>query len=222
MIAELVLAAIGGAGAALGIAAYLSRAFLKLQADKILARHTQALALEKDRLAHDLAIEFHQKSIAISRREQDRTEALKVLYAVIVELGAAVTKLRSLANIDKQKNFRAAYFTALSAIFTELSRTFNRIAEAHKAIELNAIYVDVSTEEQMQQMLVAVQRYYDQVLAKCNAVLAESQALGASLSEITQPKELVALCLEIEKNWVLIIEPSKVVLKNAVRHSLVA
>lgn len=222
MLIELFLAVLGGAGVALGIAAYLGRAFLKLQADKILARHTQALTIEKERLGHDLAIEFHQKSITITRREQDRTEALKSLHATLVNLGAAVIKLPSLAKIKINANFESAYFTCLSTIFTELSGTFTRIAEAHRVLELNAIYLDAVTEQQINQTLVTIQRYYDEVLTTFNEILAQAQSLSGQLSEISQPVKLPVLCSEIVGRWNLIVEPSKMALKHALREKLQA
>lgn len=222
MLIELFLAVLGGAGVALGVAAYLGRAFLKLQADKILARHTQALNIEKERLGHDLAVQFHQKSIAITRREQDKTEALKSLHATLVDLGAAVIKLPSLANINSNANFESAYFTCLAAIFTELSATFTQIAEAHRVLELKAIYLDAVIEQQINQTLVTIQRYYDEVLAKCNEILAQAQSLSGQLSKTSQPVELPVLCSEIVGRWNSIVEPSKKTLRHALRETLLA
>jgi hypothetical protein len=217
---ELIVSAFGGAAVALAIAGYLARVFIKLQTDKALAHHSQALAIEKERLGHELGVQFHQKTIGISRYEKDRVEALKTLYAGIVNLGDALLKIRPLANLEKGLPFKAAYFKALQGIFGELSRTFNVIAETYRTLELQSVYLDDATEQQVKHMLDAVHNYYVQALARCDEVLVKARELGDALDQDTQPKELVALWSEMVTNWRTIVEPSKRLLKGSVRDAL--
>lgn len=214
---NLIISAIGGAGIALAVVAYLSRAFLRVQLDKLLVRHSHALAVEKERLGHDLSVEFHQKSIRISRYEKDKVDALKEMYVVIVDLSAALGALRGYANIKPDQPFRFAYFTGLQGMFTELSNTFHKISDAYRVLDKNAIYIDDATENSIKGMLDRIQGYYVAALKRCQKILAEAQSLEPNLNQGNQPKDLVSLWQEMASNWKSLIDPSAALLKEEIR-----
>jgi hypothetical protein len=217
---ELIISAIGGASIALAIAAYLGKSFLKIQSDKLLAKHSHALAVEKEQLGHDLAIELHQKNIRISRHETDKVDALKAMYMVIVDLSTALGALRTHTNIKPNQEFRSAYFNGLKEMFAELSDTFNNIADAYTVLDKNAIYIDESTENSIRNMLDGIQGYYVAALKRCQQILAEAQALEPNLSPANQPKELVALWGEMVSNWTALVDPGAKLLKDEIRELL--
>ncbi|MBM1142144.1 hypothetical protein GN155_000045 [Alcanivorax sp. ZXX171] len=219
---ELIVSAIGGAGIALAIAAYLSKSYLKIQSDKLLARHAHALAVEKELLGHDLAAELHQKKVRTSRFETDRVEALKAMHEVIVDLSAALGALRSHANIRPNQDFRPSYFNGLKGMFSELSDTFNEISDAYRVLDKNAIYMDDSTESSVRKMLDNIQEYYVAALKRCQQILSEAQALEPNLNASNQPKELVALWTEMVTNWKSLVDPSARLIKREIREQLSA
>jgi len=219
---ELIISAIGGATVALAVAAYLGKSFLKIQSNKLLAKHTHALSIEKEHLGHDLAVELHQKTLRTSRYEADKVEALKSLHAVIVDLSSALNDLRTHANIKPQQEFRPAYFNGLKGMFGELSKTFYKISDAYKVLELNSIYLDDSIESSIKKMLDDIQQYYVAALDRCNQILSAAQALEPNLNEKNQPKDLVALWSEMVTNWKALVEPGVKLLKNEVRELLKA
>lgn len=219
---DLILSALGGATVALAVVTYIGRTFIKHQTDKALARHTQALTIEKEHLGHELAVEFHQKSLRVSRQEQDRVEALKSLYKVVVNLGDALGKLRSYANINKSQNFKVAYFNGLAGMFRQLSTVFNDISEGYRTLELQSVYIEETTEQEIKKMLDDINNYYAQALTRSNDILAQAQDLKETLSEDNQPKELVSLWQEMVDNWIQRVDPGKKILQTAVRESLSA
>ena len=219
---ELLISAIGGASVALAIAAFLAKSFLKIQSDKLLARHSHALAIEKEQLGHDLAVELHQKNIRSSRYESDRVEALKSLYVVTIDLSAALGTMRTHANIYTAQNFRPAYFNGLKKMFHELSNTFNNIADGYRVLDINAIYIDQETENSIKKMLDDIHNYYVKALKRCQQILSEAQALEPGLNIDNQPKNLVALWNEMVFNWKALVDPSAKHLKEEIRELLMA
>jgi|GEM_PF-3595985 hypothetical protein len=219
---ELIISAIGGASVALAIAAYLGRSFLKIQSGKILAKHSHALALEKELLGHDLAIELHQKSIRMSRYETDKVVALKSMYTVVVDLSFALGKLRAHANIKPSQDFRPAYFSALKNMFNEFSNTFHEISDSYRVLDENAIYIDESTEKSIKEMLDGIQKYYVSALKRSQQILSEAQALEPNLNQQNQPKDLVTLWGEMVFNWKSLVDPSAKLLKDEIRELLKA
>lgn len=217
---ELFLSAIGGASIALAIAAYLSKSFIKIQTDKMLARHTHALAIEKERLGHELAVELHQKNLRISRYEQDKIEALKSLYEAVINLYNSLSELRKYANLDKNQDFAASYFTGLKNMFLELAKAFTDISQTYRSLELNSVYIDIETEHQLKAMIDSIHIYYIKALARCDQILLEAQNLGRELNHETQPIDLVTLWNEMAYNWQNLIDPSAKLLKEAIRSKL--
>ena len=217
---ETIISAIGGASIALAVATYLSKSFIKIQTDKVLARHTHALTIEKERLGHELAIELYQKNLRASRYEQDNVESLKSLYKVTINLYNALGELRKYANINKNENFAASYFNGLSKMFGEISKTFHNISNAYQVLELNSIYIDEETEKEIKEMIDNIHNYYNKALARCDEILLKAQSIHPNLNEQTQPIELVALWSEMYYNWQQLISPSTILLKEAIRTKL--
>ena len=85
---ELIFTAIGGAGVALGAAAWLSQKWLTHRLSKELETHKTQLTQKSEVLKTELSIYAHEQSVGLSRIDAQRSLAvgIGVLVAADIEL----------------------------------------------------------------------------------------------------------------------------------------
>ncbi|WP_372527560.1 hypothetical protein [Piscinibacter sp.] len=79
---EVFLAAIGGSSVALAIAAYLGRSFIDLQVSRVIEKYKAELQQKSEVLKTDLSIYAHEQNVGLSRLDEQRSQAVKEIYAV--------------------------------------------------------------------------------------------------------------------------------------------
>jgi hypothetical protein len=79
---ETFLAALGGTTAALSVAAYLGRAFIELRVSRTIEKYKSELQQKSEVLKSELSIYAHEQSIGLSRLDEQRSQAIKDIYAV--------------------------------------------------------------------------------------------------------------------------------------------
>src|ERR1035437_9882210 len=79
---ETILAAFGGTTVALAIAAYLGRTFVDLQVSRAVEKYKAELQQKSEALKTELSIYANEQSIGLSRLDEQRSEAIKEIYAV--------------------------------------------------------------------------------------------------------------------------------------------
>lgn len=77
------ISAIGGAGVALAIAAFLGRQWLRLQIDKALEAYKASLAQRAEVLKTELSIYAHEQNVGLTRIDAQRSEAILSLWAIL-------------------------------------------------------------------------------------------------------------------------------------------
>ena len=81
-----IIAAIGGAAVALGIAAILLRTMIKHLLNKETIRYTTGLEQKTEVLKTELSIYAHEQNIGLTRIDQQRAEAIQNIYGLITSL----------------------------------------------------------------------------------------------------------------------------------------
>lgn len=79
---ETFLTAFGGTTVALAIAAYLGRTFIDLQESRAVEKYKSELQQKSEVLKSELSIYAHEQSIGLSRLDEQRSQAIKEIYAV--------------------------------------------------------------------------------------------------------------------------------------------
>lgn len=79
---EVLLTAFGGTAAALAVAAYLGRSFIDLRVSRIIEKYKAELQQKSEVLKTELSIYAHEQSIGLSRLDEQRSQAIKEIYAV--------------------------------------------------------------------------------------------------------------------------------------------
>ncbi len=74
--------ALGGTAAALAIAAFLGRSFINLQVSRAVEKYKAELQQKSEVLKTELSIYAHEQSIGLSRLDEQRSQAIKEIYAV--------------------------------------------------------------------------------------------------------------------------------------------
>jgi hypothetical protein len=80
---DLFLTAIGGAGFALAVAAFLGREWLRLQIDKALEGVKGALSQKAEVLKTELSIHAHEQNVGLTRIDAHRSEAILLLWRIL-------------------------------------------------------------------------------------------------------------------------------------------
>ncbi|MGH9429277.1 MAG: hypothetical protein ACRD2L_23590 [Terriglobia bacterium] len=79
---EILLTAFGGTAAALLVAAYLGRSFIDLQVSRVIEKYKMELQQKSEVLKTELSIYAHEQSVGLSRLDEQRSQAIKEIYAV--------------------------------------------------------------------------------------------------------------------------------------------
>ena len=79
---DVFLTAFGGTAAALAVAAYLGRSFINLQVSRAIEKYKAGLQQKSEVLKTELSIYAHEQSVGLSRLDEQRSQAIKEIYAV--------------------------------------------------------------------------------------------------------------------------------------------
>jgi hypothetical protein len=79
---EVFLTAIGGTTVALAIAAYFGRTFIDLQVSRVIQKYKAELQQKSAVLKTELSIYANEQSVGLSRLDEQRSQAIKEIYAV--------------------------------------------------------------------------------------------------------------------------------------------
>ena len=79
---EIFLTAFGGTAAALALAAYLGREFIKLQTSKAIERYRSELEQKSATLKTELSIYAHEQNVGLSRLDEQRSKAIQKIYGL--------------------------------------------------------------------------------------------------------------------------------------------
>ena len=79
---DVFLTAFGGTAAALAIAAYLGRSFIKLQVSRAIEKYKAELQQKSEVLKTELSIYAHEQNVGLSRLDEQRSQAIKKIYDV--------------------------------------------------------------------------------------------------------------------------------------------
>lgn len=79
---EVFLSAIGGTTVVLGIAAYFGRTFIDLQVSRVIEKYKAELQQKSEVLKTELSIYANKQSVGLSRFDEQRSQAIKEIYAV--------------------------------------------------------------------------------------------------------------------------------------------
>lgn len=79
---EVFLSALGGAAAALAVAAYLGRRLLDIQVARAIEKYKAELDQKSSILKTELSIYAHEKNVGISRIDQQRSDAIRCIYGL--------------------------------------------------------------------------------------------------------------------------------------------
>jgi hypothetical protein len=81
-LADVFLTAFGGTAAALAVAAYFGRSFIKLQVSRAIEKYKAELQQKSEVLKTELSIYAHEQTVGLSRLDEQRSQAIKEIYAV--------------------------------------------------------------------------------------------------------------------------------------------
>jgi len=79
---NVLLTAFGGTAVALAVAAYLGRSLIHLQVSRAIEKYKEELQQKSAVLKSELSIYAHEQSIGLSRLDEQRSQAIKEIYAV--------------------------------------------------------------------------------------------------------------------------------------------
>lgn len=79
---EVFFTAFGGTATAIALATYLGRTFIDLQMSRVVEKYKSELQQKSDVLKAELSIYAHEQSIGLSRLDEQRSQAIKEIYAV--------------------------------------------------------------------------------------------------------------------------------------------
>lgn len=79
---DVFLTAFGGTAAALSVAAYLGRSFINLQVSRAIEKYKAELQQKSEVLKTELSIYAHEQNVGLSRLDEQRSQAIKEIYAV--------------------------------------------------------------------------------------------------------------------------------------------
>jgi len=79
---DVFLSALGGTATVLALAAFLGRNFIKLQVSRAIEKYKAELQQKSEVLKTELSIYAHEQSVGLSRLDEQRSQAIKEIYAV--------------------------------------------------------------------------------------------------------------------------------------------
>lgn len=79
---DVFISAAGGTAAVLAIAAFLGRSFIKLQVSRAIEKYKAELQQKSEVLKTELSIYAHEQNVGLSRLDEQRSQAIKEIYAV--------------------------------------------------------------------------------------------------------------------------------------------
>lgn len=82
VLVDVFLTAAGGTATVLAIAAFLGRSFINLQVSRAIEKYKAELQQKSEVLKTELSIYAHEQNVGLSRLDEQRSQAIKEIYAV--------------------------------------------------------------------------------------------------------------------------------------------
>lgn len=144
MWADIIISVLGGAGAAIAVAAWLSKRLINQRLGKEMERFKSELDAKADVLKTGLSIYAHEHNVSASRVDSQRAEAINKIYSAFVEWWDPLAKIVNgspLQNVAEDEIYDWNRVEAEKAHAAGLSLM--------DTIHANAIYIDAATYQML-------------------------------------------------------------------------
>jgi len=144
MWSDVIISVLGGTGAALAVAAWLSKRIVNQQLDKEMGRFKSELDAKADVLKTGLSIYAHEQNVSVSRVDNQRAEAINRIYSAFVEWMDPLAKIVNgtpLKNVSEEQIYHWNLVEAEKAHAAGLQLV--------DTIYANAIYIDAATYQML-------------------------------------------------------------------------